>query len=78
MKHPRIEINPDVMVGKPVIRGTRIPVELVLRKLGTKVPVQEILRDYPRLTEEDITAAVAYAADALSTEEVIEFAEAKK
>ena len=61
------------MVGKPVIRGTRIPVELILRKLGAKNPAQEILRDYPRLTEEDITAAVAYAADALSTEEVVEF-----
>ncbi len=78
MKHQRIEVNPEVMVGKPVIRGTRIPVELILRKLAAKVPVAEILRDYPRLTEEDITAAVAYAADAVSTEEVLEFAEAEQ
>ncbi|MBM3860980.1 MAG: DUF433 domain-containing protein [Verrucomicrobia bacterium] len=76
MKHPRIEINPAVMVGKPVIRGTRIPVELILRKLAASVSVSEILRDYPRLTEADITAAVAYAADALATDEILEFAEA--
>jgi len=76
MKHPRIEINPAVMVGKPVIRGKRIRVELILRKLAAPVPVGEILRDYPRLTEADITAAVAYAADALATDEILEFAEA--
>jgi uncharacterized protein (DUF433 family) len=76
MKHPRIEINPAVMVGKPVIRGTRIPVELILRKLAAQVPVAEILRDYPRLTEEDIRAAVTYAADAMATDEIFEFAEA--
>ena len=73
MNHPRIAINPEIMLGKPVIRGTRIPVELILRKLAAKIPVAEILRDYPRLTEDDLTAALAYAADALSTEEVFEF-----
>ncbi len=76
MKHPRIEINPEVMIGKPVIRGTRIPVETILRKLGAKVPIAEMLKDYPRLKEDDITAAVAYAADALSTDELLEFAKA--
>ena len=67
MKHPHIEINPAIMVGKPVIRGTRIPVELVLRKVAAQVPVAEILRDYPRLTEADISAALASAADVLAT-----------
>ena len=76
MKHPRIEINPAVMLGKPVIRGTRIPVELILRKVAAQIPVAEIQRDYPRLTEEDITAALNYAADAVSTDEILEFAEA--
>ena len=76
MKHPRIEINPAVMLGKPVIRGTRIPGELILRKVAAKMPVAEIRRDYPRLTEDDITAALTYAADAVSTDEILEFAEA--
>jgi uncharacterized protein (DUF433 family) len=78
MKHLRIEINPAVMLGKPVIRGTRIPVELVLRKIAARVPVAEIVRDYPRLTEDDIAAALNYAADAVSTDEIMEFAEAAK
>lgn len=65
MKHTRIEINPAVMFGKPVVRGTRIPVELILRKIAAKVPVTEIVRDYPRLTEEDIVAVLNYAADAV-------------
>ncbi len=59
----RIEINPDVMLGKPVIRGTRIPVELILRKLGEGITENELLDAYPRLTREDIQAAFAYAAD---------------
>jgi uncharacterized protein (DUF433 family) len=78
MKHPRIEINSAVMVGKPVIRGTRIPVELILRKVAAQVPLAEILRDYPRLTEADVQAALAYAADALATDEILEFAEATR
>ena len=78
MKYERIEINPQVMLGKPVIRGTRIPVELILRKLAAKAPVAEICRDYPRLTEEDITAALTYAADAVAADEILEFSEAAK
>lgn len=52
----RIEINPDVMNGKPVIRGTRIPLELIFRKLGAGLSPQAIVADYPRLTLEDIRA----------------------
>ena len=78
MKHERIDINPQVMLGKPVIRGTRIPVELILRKVAAKVPPEEILRDYPRLTDDDITAALTYAADVVATDEILEFAEAVK
>ena len=66
----RIEINPDVMLGKPVIRGTRITVELILRKLAQNIPQEEILADYPKLKREDIQAAIAYAATALSTEDI--------
>jgi uncharacterized protein (DUF433 family) len=57
MTHDRIEINPEIMGGKPVIRGTRVPVELVLRKLGAGMTVEAILADHPRLTADDIRAA---------------------
>jgi uncharacterized protein (DUF433 family) len=66
MTHQRIEINPEVMGGKPVIRGTRIPVELVLRKLGAGLTAEAILADHPRLTLDDIRAAQAFAADYLA------------
>ena len=69
--HDRIELNPDVMGGKPVIRGTRVPVEIVLRKLGAGVTPQSIIEDHPRLTLEDIHAAQAFAADYLADEALI-------
>jgi uncharacterized protein (DUF433 family) len=62
MQYERIEINPDIMDGKPVIRGTRVPVELVLRKLGAGLSPEAILGDHPRLTLVDIHAAQAFAA----------------
>lgn len=64
----RIKINPKVMLGKP--RGTRIPVEIILRKLSQNISVEEILRDYSRLTREDIHAVLDYAAESVSGEEV--------
>ncbi|MCG3155991.1 MAG: hypothetical protein DKINENOH_02599 [bacterium] len=67
----RIEINPQIMLGKPVIRGTRITVEIILKKLAQDISVDEILDDYPRLSREDIQAAIAYAASALGTDEVL-------
>ena len=54
----RIEINPAVMMGKPVIRGTRIPVELIVRELIEGATETDLLDAYPRLTTEDIRAAV--------------------
>jgi len=71
MRHERIDVNPDIMDGKPVIRGTRIPVELVLRKLGTGMSAEAILVDHPRLTLDDIRAAQAFAADYLADEDII-------
>ena len=65
----RIEINPKVMLGKPVIRGTRIPVELILRKLGEGASEAELLDAFPRLTREDLHAAITYAADTVAHEE---------
>jgi uncharacterized protein (DUF433 family) len=69
--HPRIEMRPDVMLGKPVIRGTRVTVELVLRKLAEGMTVDDLLDAYPRLTREDVQAAMQFAADTLAHEEVI-------
>lgn len=56
----RIEINPSVMLGKPVVRNTRIPVELVLRKLAEGATVADLLDAYPRLTDADVRACLAY------------------
>ena len=69
-RHERIEINPQIMTGKPVIRGTRITVEHVLRKLGGGMTPEQILEDHPRLTLEDIRATEVFAADYLAGEEV--------
>jgi uncharacterized protein (DUF433 family) len=71
MAHDRIVRDPTVMLGKPVIRGTRITVELILRKLGDGLTPADILGDYPRLTEDDIRAAQAYAADVVADDEVV-------
>jgi uncharacterized protein (DUF433 family) len=71
MTYERIEINPDIMAGKPVIRGTRIPVEMVLRKLGAGMTAEAILADHPRLTHDDIRAAQAFAADYLADEDIV-------
>jgi uncharacterized protein (DUF433 family) len=69
--HKRIEINPDIMGGKPVILGTRLPVEIVLRKLGAGMTPDAIIADHPRLTHEDIQAAQAFAADYLADEALV-------
>lgn len=66
----RIEIDPQVMIGKPVIRGTRITVELILRKLSEGATQSDLLDAYPRLTRADIQAAIRYAADILAHEEI--------
>jgi uncharacterized protein (DUF433 family) len=63
--HQLIESDPAVMMGKPVIRGTRITVELILEKLAAGESIEQILDAYPRLTEEAIRAALSFAADAL-------------
>ena len=62
----RIEINPDVLLGKPVIRGTRVSVELVLRKLAEGATEAELLDAYPSLEADDIKAALAYAAQTVA------------
>ncbi|TMI73162.1 MAG: DUF433 domain-containing protein [Bacillati bacterium ANGP1] len=74
----RIEVNPKVMLGKPVIRGTRIPVELILRKLAEGANEKDLLDAYPRLTRDDIRAAIAYAADSVAHEETLSVVNAGK
>jgi uncharacterized protein (DUF433 family) len=74
----RIEINPKVMLGKPVIRGTRVPVELILRKLSEGAAEADLIDAYPRLTREDIQAAIGYAADTVAHEETLILEPARK
>lgn len=71
MTTERIAIDPAVMLGKPVIRGTRITVELILSKLAQGATEADLLEDYPHLTTEDIRAAVAYGAASVAHEEVV-------
>lgn len=66
-----VEINPGIMLGKPIIRGTRITVELVLRKISEGATEADLLDAYPGLNRENIRTAVAYAADTLAHEEII-------
>ncbi len=67
----RIEIDAAVLIGKPIIRGTHIPVELLLRKLSEGASEADLLDAYPRLTREDIQAALAYAADLIAHETIL-------
>ncbi len=66
MEEPLIEADPRIMVGKPVIKGTRITVELILDKLAAGQTVEQILEDYPHLTREGVQAALRYAAESVS------------
>jgi uncharacterized protein (DUF433 family) len=66
----RITVNPEVLVGKPIIRGLRISVDQILKALAGGVTVQELLEDYPELEKEDIQAALLYAADLVNEERV--------
>lgn len=70
MKHARIVSDPDVMFGKPTIKGTRVPVERILRKLAAGQTVEAIIETFPRLTVDDVRAAAAYAADVIAREDI--------
>jgi uncharacterized protein (DUF433 family) len=71
MPHNRVTADPAVMMGKPCIAGTRISVELILRKLGAGRSIADVLEAYPQLTEDDLRAALAFAADYLQHETVL-------
>ena len=64
----RITVDADVLVGKPVIKGTRIPVYLIVELVANGVATKEILKEYPRLKEEDIKAALLYASKLVKSE----------
>lgn len=66
----RIEVNPEVLLGKPVIAGTRIPVYLILNLLASGYSYERIIEAYPGLTREDIVAALSYAEQRMRYEEV--------
>ncbi|HET6528296.1 MAG TPA: DUF433 domain-containing protein [Balneolaceae bacterium] len=70
-QYKRIEVNPDIMFGKPVIKGTRITVEQILHKLAEGMTTDEIIKDHPHLQVDDIHDAQHFAADYLGQEEII-------
>ncbi|HWB51025.1 MAG TPA: DUF433 domain-containing protein [Stellaceae bacterium] len=69
-EHPRISLDPNVLVGKPVVRGTRLSVEFIIGLLAEGWTETEILANYPGLTRDDVFACLAYARDVLSSEKV--------
>lgn len=71
MANQRISIDPAVMMGKPCIKGTRITVELILRKLDAGRSFADLVAAYPKLTEDDVRAALAFAADYMQHETVL-------
>jgi uncharacterized protein (DUF433 family) len=70
MSEPLIVSDPKVMMGKPVIAGTRVTVDLILEKLGCGESIEQVLESHPRLTREAILAALRFAAQALRAEAV--------
>jgi len=67
----RITYNPNILGGKPIIKGTRISVQFILELLGAGMSIDEILAEYPHLQREDILAALDYAAKTIANEEII-------
>ena len=67
----RIVVDPKVMAGKPVIRGTRIPVDAIIRRIADGMTIEEILEEYPNLTREDVKAALKYVERIVRGEDII-------
>ena len=78
MREPWIVSDPNVMMGKPVVAGTRITVELILEKLAAGETIEQILDEHPRLTREAIEAALAFAGEALRADVIYPVAEPVK
>jgi uncharacterized protein (DUF433 family) len=71
MANARISIDPAIMMGKPCVKGTRITVELILRKLGTGRSFADLIEAYPQLSDDDLRAALAFAADYMQHETIL-------
>lgn len=69
-EHPRIALDPKILAGKPVIRGTRLSVEYIIGLMAEGWTETEIVQNYPGISHDDIIACLAYARDALSSEKV--------
>jgi len=69
--HGNISFDPNIMLGKPIIKGTRVTVEQILKKLSEGATAKELVEIYPQITEKDIFACLLYAADVISNEEII-------
>ncbi|MBI2175821.1 DUF433 domain-containing protein [Candidatus Woesearchaeota archaeon] len=67
----RIVVDPKVMAGKPVVKGTRIPVDAILQRIADGMTIDEILLDYPNITRDDIKAALEYSANVVRGEDII-------
>lgn len=78
MENKRIIVNPGIMAGKPVIKGTRIPIDTIVRLIAQGITQEEILEDYPNLKKEDIKAVLEYVADIVQGENVFPILEKKK
>jgi uncharacterized protein (DUF433 family) len=70
MRHERINVDPKIMMGKPVIKGTRVPVETILRWLGKGMTIEELLIQFPGISQDDVHAAQSFAAEYLADERV--------
>ncbi len=68
----RIVVDPKIMLGKPVIKGTRLPVEIIIEKVAYGATIENLRKDYPFLKEDDIRAALLYAAKRIANEEIYE------
>ncbi len=68
MRRDLIVSNPEIMMGKPVVRGTRITVEMILEKLSEGESIEQILEEHPRLTDEGVRAALAFARETLRSD----------
>lgn len=63
--------QPEILFGKPVIKGTRVPVDLILEKLATVYTIDDLLQSYPKITREDIQACLLFASDSVKHEKAI-------
>jgi len=67
----RIVVDPNVMVGKPTIKGTRIPVDAIIKRIAEGMTIKEILEEYPNITKKDIKATLLYSMEIVRGEEII-------